>query len=196
MVVGVVLASAVTSLGIRRTPTSEDISPVSPAPYQQTTEWRVRRVRWVEGCPTHEFPFPVTQDSVASGVHRPMLHRRRLSAQTATLGILSLVAVSCGPSRAPTSPPREIVILAAAPPQPGSSISHTKLCTCRSCSSGCCDGEPETEDLGTCGSNDYDFSECTLGVSSCEGRCGQFSWRVALSDPCAPETVSECCESG
>jgi hypothetical protein len=77
------------------------------------------------------------------------------------------------------------------PPKPGSSITHTRMCTCQTCEpSACCDG-PETPEPVTCDS--YDFSKCEISVSSCASRCFQHVWRAPLSDACETRRPAACC---
>lgn len=79
------------------------------------------------------------------------------------------------------------------PPKMGSSITHTKMCTCKSCPErSCCQGEQEKKSK-TCDQS-YDFSgDCGLEVSSCSARCTQHVWRVRTVDSCDAHLPAECC---
>src|SRR5262245_8625119 len=62
------------------------------------------------------------------------------------------------------------------PPKPGSSITHTKMCECRSCEErSCCEGDLGNRDANEKTCEDYDFTKegCGLSVKSCTGRCSK-----------------------
>jgi hypothetical protein len=80
-----------------------------------------------------------------------------------------------------------------APPRPGSSITHTKLCECRVCEpERCCRGETYEPAGESCGDS-YDFSKagCGMAVESCTGRCSKIVWRVSLDEDCIDRAA--CC---
>jgi len=109
--------------------------------------------------------------------------------------ILALVALGSAcvelPQTTATGRPRP-------PPEPGSSITHTRLCSCRACgeASCCIDVEqPELLPPKSCGYG-YDFSAaegCGMQVASCASRCFERVWRVKLSDECDAKRPPECC---
>ncbi|HEY3234112.1 MAG TPA: hypothetical protein VGJ84_05320 [Polyangiaceae bacterium] len=76
------------------------------------------------------------------------------------------------------------------PPKPGSSITHTKMCTCLQCPErNCCSGEAAS------GGDGADAGDATLGLSvaSCTGRCTRHVWRVKLKESCDAHMPAECC---
>lgn len=84
------------------------------------------------------------------------------------------------------------------PPKPGSSITHTRMCTCRSCEPrGCCSGDPEPERGSEC-TDSYDFSRagCGIAVQSCASRCFEHVWRIQLSESCEATLPEQCCAGG
>ena len=83
------------------------------------------------------------------------------------------------------------------PPRPGSSISHTQLCSCRSCTEGCCNPEDRGPEGDDCASDGYDFEarRCGLAIRSCAGQCGRHVWRVRLVDSCLDPLPDECCDA-
>ena len=84
------------------------------------------------------------------------------------------------------------------PPQPGSSITHTQMCSCKACpEGGCCFDarRPETKAPEGCGSS-YDFSAneaCSLKVETCTSRCYERAWRIPLGQSCADSQPADCC---
>lgn len=86
-----------------------------------------------------------------------------------------------------------------APPKPGSSISHTRMCECHACSPrDCCQGADETElgDPSCGGTDDYDFTRsesCGVTVRSCTTRCAREIWRVKAHEDCDVKRPSTCC---
>ncbi|GMV12755.1 MAG: hypothetical protein DYH12_24550 [Sorangiineae bacterium PRO1] len=87
------------------------------------------------------------------------------------------------------------------PPEIGTSITHTRLCSCRACGeASCCSGLTDADDAPqkSCGSS-YDFSQgdgCGMQVGSCASRCFERSWRVKLSQECDAKRPPECCGAG
>lgn len=84
-----------------------------------------------------------------------------------------------------------------APPKPGSSITHTRMCECRSCDpAACCEGTEYEEAPAACRDDsydDYDFTQaCGLSIKSCSSRCFAHVWRVPQNEPCDPRP-SVCC---
>lgn len=113
----------------------------------------------------------------------------RTSASCLLLGWLASACVDF-PATTATTRPRP-------PPEIGSSITHTKACSCRACGeASCCIDvkEPELLPQQGCGYG-YDFSssECGMQVQSCEGRCFERVWRVKLSQECDRTRPPECC---
>jgi hypothetical protein len=89
------------------------------------------------------------------------------------------------------------------PPKPGSSITHTQMCSCRRCEPRyCCTGANDRE-TGNCSQEDarvdadgYDFTkseECGMAVGSCVGRCAQHVWRIKLTEACEATRPDVCC---
>jgi len=85
----------------------------------------------------------------------------------------------------------------APPPRPGSSITHSRMCSCTACArASCCGGSDEarSESASSCGQS-YDFSKegCSLEVGSCASRCFERMWRVRLDQACEDKQPEECC---
>lgn len=83
------------------------------------------------------------------------------------------------------------------PPRPGSSITHTRMCSCTACAeAGCCQGSADERpsQSKSCG-KDYDFSKqgCGMAIESCVSRCYERMWRVQLAQDCAEKRPEECC---
>lgn len=126
----------------------------------------------------------------------------RLAAPLPRLGALLLVThalAGCEPARPPEpefgTSPRTL----KAPPKPGSSITHTKLCECQTCEPrACCEGDlgEESAQDATC-TDSYDFTKegCGLSVSSCTSRCTRHVWRVRLTEDCEATTPPLCCSA-
>jgi hypothetical protein len=101
---------------------------------------------------------------------------------------------ACTASAPPATPPPSKTGWHKAPPKIGSSITHTKICECRTCDpSSCCQGERESSRKAEC-KDSYDFSTegCGLAVESCTSRCGKHVWRVPLDETCE-ERPGDCC---
>lgn len=84
------------------------------------------------------------------------------------------------------------------PPEIGSSITHSKACSCKACGeASCCLDlkQPDTTPKEVCGFG-YDFSEqegCGMQVESCASRCFERVWRVKLTQACDVARPPECC---
>jgi hypothetical protein len=80
------------------------------------------------------------------------------------------------------------------PPRPGSSITHTQMCSCTACPvARCCENETDEPEGKTC-TDSYDFSGgCGMAVQSCTGRCYQKVWRARLDQACDEKRPDECC---
>ncbi len=104
--------------------------------------------------------------------------------------LFSIVACAPGLPESATGPKR------APPPKPGSSITHTKMCTCTACPvARCCRGETaaDSETSSCTDSTDFSSEACTLSIGSCVGRCYDCVWRVSLGDDCTDKQPDECC---
>ncbi|MBI4701401.1 MAG: hypothetical protein HY744_09615 [Deltaproteobacteria bacterium] len=107
---------------------------------------------------------------------------------------LSAIALGCagtGPEPAPSRPAG----LRRPPPKPGESITHTIMCTCKSCEpASCCQWKDERgEDAAGC-SDGYDFSKCEgLQVQSCASRCFEHRWRIRVEEACEATRPRQCC---
>lgn len=82
------------------------------------------------------------------------------------------------------------------PPKPGSSITHSALCTCTVCEPpGCCRGAEEGDADAVCDQS-YDFTRneaCGVAIQSCVGRCVPRRWRVKRAEACETRAPAECC---
>ncbi len=122
----------------------------------------------------------------------------RLARACCSLSVVGALGLSaCGPS----SPPEPLFGTRSrtlkAPPKPGSSISHTKMCECQACDpSDCCAGDiGEQSSANTVCKDSYDFTKegCGLSVSSCTARCARHVWRIRLDEDCQATTPLICC---
>jgi hypothetical protein len=92
---------------------------------------------------------------------------------------------SCGASTQTPSDPLGDGPRRPPPPKPGTSITHSKLCSCRVCPQrSCCEGKTAT--------SEEEESEYGIKVSSCAGQCIRRVWRVKLTQSCKESPV-ECC---
>ena len=83
------------------------------------------------------------------------------------------------------------------PPPPGTSITQSRMCTCRACSKpACCGGaeEPGAAEGKRCEGYDFGAEGCELSVGSCNSRCYEEIWRVPRGQDCADKRPSICCE--
>jgi hypothetical protein len=116
-------------------------------------------------------------------------------------GSLTLVGVvglaACGPSNHAEPLLGSQSRTLKAPPKPGSSISHTKMCECQACDpSACCAGDiGEQSNANAVCKDSYDFTKegCGLSVSSCTSRCARHVWRIRLDEDCQASTPLICC---
>ncbi len=106
--------------------------------------------------------------------------------------VVALLVASCGASE----PEPLIRFSGRPPPKPGSSITHSALCTCSVCEpSSCCQG-PESGDTAEVCDQGYDFTkneQCGVAIQSCVGRCVPRRWRVRRAETCESRAPSECC---
>jgi hypothetical protein len=107
---------------------------------------------------------------------------------------IGLFAIVLGCARLPestaTTRPRP-------PPRPGSSITHSRMCSCTACArASCCAGGGDAQgDAASSSCESYDFSKegCSLEVGSCASRCFERMWRVRLDQACEDTRPEECC---
>lgn len=84
------------------------------------------------------------------------------------------------------------------PPEIGSSITHSRACSCRACGEPrycAAPGDPEPSRTSGCDQS-YDFSAsegCGMQVETTAGRCFERLWRVKLSQGCDRNRPPECC---
>lgn len=84
------------------------------------------------------------------------------------------------------------------PPEPGSSITHSRLCSCRACGEPqyCSATDPEPDAPARACGDSYDFSAsegCGMQVETHTSRCFERVWRVKLSQQCDQSRPPECC---
>lgn len=103
--------------------------------------------------------------------------------------LVALLAVACSAEPQQSSGPGP-----KPPPRPGSSITHSQMCSCTVCPiERCCRGETEEPESKTC-TDSYDFSGgCGMAVQSCTGRCAPEVWRVRLDQSCDDKRPASCC---
>lgn len=121
---------------------------------------------------------------------------RRRPASLIAICTALFAASSCAESgRSPDRAPTHGFV--KAPPKPGSSISHTRMCECHACSPrDCCDGTDETQVTDESCHTDYDFTKqdaCGIKVRSCTTRCSREIWRVKLNEDCEVRRPASCC---
>ena len=107
-----------------------------------------------------------------------------------------MVAVALGVGCASSEPQPIVNFGRKPPPKPGSSITHSVMCSCTVCEpTSCCEGPGDAPDESTCGdSHDFTQSEnCGIAIRSCAGRCGPKRWRVAKTEACEARMPKECC---
>jgi len=128
----------------------------------------------------------------------PKSKRLQTKAIAAALAwLLGCGLFSCGPAASSEPGPRR------PPPKPGSSITHTQMCSCRVCEPRACCAGAEDEEAGSCedreaevGADGYDFrnsEHCGMAVSSCVGRCHPQVWRIPLVQRCEDTLPAVCC---
>lgn len=114
---------------------------------------------------------------------------RRVSSLGLALSLVLGACVQLPESTASGARPRP-------PPEPGSSITHSKRCACRACGeASCCGGdkEPDLAAKKACESS-YEFSDsCGMQIASCASRCFERVWRVKLTQECDALRPAECC---
>lgn len=103
--------------------------------------------------------------------------------------VLALLTFACA-----SEPPQSSGAKPKPPPRPGSSITHSQMCSCKVCpNERCCRGETNEPEPETC-KDSYDFSgACGMAVQSCTGRCAQEVWRVRLDQSCDEKRPASCC---
>lgn len=111
---------------------------------------------------------------------------RRVLAFSFALALLG----ACGPGLPEGQGPRR-----KPPPKPGSSISHTQMCSCTSCGvAECCRGDANQDQEQGCRADEATGEMvCGFAVKSCVGRCTPHVWRMPISADCAAERPKECC---
>jgi hypothetical protein len=117
-------------------------------------------------------------------------------ARTLALGVVAVgllwLAVACAELPESTASTRP-----QPPPRPGSSITHSRMCSCTACArTRCCQGADSAElaaDVGPCESYDFSKAGCSLEVGSCASRCFERMWRVRLDQSCDDKRPEECC---
>jgi hypothetical protein len=105
-----------------------------------------------------------------------------------SLGVIAMLVSACGGAR---SGGTEQTVRPTPPPKIGSSITHSRMCSCRSCPlARCCSGEEIEEER-------CEEAEggrvCGLFLSSCVSRCTTHVWRVRMVDSCKEPVPAECC---
>ena len=111
--------------------------------------------------------------------------------------LVALLGLSCGgPAPSQTTPQSPASGRRQAPPKPGTSITHTKMCACTSCDPpSCCQGDVSDIETEACRES-YDFSaseSCGMSVKSCASRCFEHHWRVPLAEDCEATQPDVCC---
>lgn len=116
----------------------------------------------------------------------PALRRRVL--------VPALLALGCWAACQPTPPPSAGKPPWRLPRKPGESLTHTKLCRCKSCDPpDCCrELEKDRPEMKDC-ADGYDFSKCELEVRSCDANCYEHSWRIRTERSCEETRPDRCC---
>jgi len=131
---------------------------------------------------------------IASTAHPSILFAHRGARFVVRVWLVVGLGGCRGATASPMTPPAPSVERRA-PPRPGESITHTRMCSCRACEpAACCrDLERVAPEVERGCSEGYDFSRCTTEVSSCSARCFLRRWRVRVEAGCDSARPRGCC---